>query len=215
MAACGPARRGRRARRSRWVAAALALAGGWIAAPVQAWSLGLVAAPRRVFLHVGNGVLDGPMATVNRVELAVPAASLGSGVPLTMGTTSTQSRSLLDGYPTCPSPATQVLVGAAYRRSNAANGPASATLSVTSPTHLVSAAGDTLPVGQIRWSVSAPGSPVPTVIPAGAFTGGTQTLATVPANTYIENCHLFTYANTGFPAAGTYEGRVTYTLSSP
>ena len=52
-------------------------------------------------------------------------------------------------------------------------------------------------------------------IPAGTFNGGTQTLATVPANRYIENCHTFIYANSAVRAAGTYNGRVTYTLSSP
>jgi hypothetical protein len=56
---------------------------------------------------------------------------------------------------------------------------------------------------------------VPGVIPAGSFNGATQTLTTIPANTYIENCHSFSYANSEVRAAGTYNGRVTYTLSSP
>ncbi|EWS63711.1 hypothetical protein Y695_03055 [Hydrogenophaga sp. T4] len=56
---------------------------------------------------------------------------------------------------------------------------------------------------------------MPNVIPAGTFNGGTQTLATVPANRYIENCHSFIYANSAIRAAGTYNGQVTYTLSSP
>jgi hypothetical protein len=30
-----------------------------------------------------------------------------------------------------------------------------------------------------------------------------------------ESCHTFQYANTGVVAAGTYRGRVTYTLSMP
>jgi hypothetical protein len=30
-----------------------------------------------------------------------------------------------------------------------------------------------------------------------------------------ESCHTFSYANTGVVAAGTYRGRVTYTLSMP
>src|SRR3990167_8872005 len=47
------------------------------------------------------------------------------------------------------------------------------------------------------------------------FNGGTQTLATVPANRYIENCHSFIYANSALRAAGTYNGQVTYPLSSP
>ena len=50
---------------------------------------------------------------------------------------------------------------------------------------------------------------------AGSFNGGTQTLATVPANRYIENCHTFSYANSAVRAAGTYTGQVTYTLTAP
>jgi hypothetical protein len=56
---------------------------------------------------------------------------------------------------------------------------------------------------------------MPGVIPAGSFNGATQTLTAVRANTYIENCHSFSYANSALRAAGTYNGRVTYTLTSP
>jgi hypothetical protein len=132
-----------------------------------------------------------------------------------MTSNSSQSASLFDGFATCPTPASQIMVGASYRRSNAANGPATATLRVTSPANLVSAAGDTIPFSQISWTVAAPGSGVPNVIPAGAFSGAVQTLTTVPANTYIENCHSFIYANSAIRAAGTYTGQVTYTLTSP
>lgn len=182
----------------------------------HAWSLTLTAASRRVFLHVGNGTADANNATVNLVQVSVPGAQLGNGTALAMTSNSTQSASLYgDGYTTCPTPASQVMVGASYRRSSAANGPASATLSVTSPANLTSTAGDTIPFTQISWTVSAAGSSVPNVIPAGTFNGATQTLATVPANTYIENCHSFVFANTEPRAAGTYNGQVVYTLSSP
>jgi hypothetical protein len=107
------------------------------------------------------------------------------------------------------------MIGASYRRSNPGNGPASAMLRVTSPASLTTTAGDTIPFSEISWTVSAAGSGVPNVIPAGTFNGGTQTLTTIPANTYIENCHTFRYANSAIRAAGTYNGRVTYTLSSP
>ena len=196
-------------------AAVLLLAGLAAAQVAQAWSLTVAAASRRVYLHVGNGTLDATNATINLVQVSVPGAQLGSGTPQAMTTNSTQSASVLDGYLTCPTPATQVMVGASYRRSSAANGPASATLSVSSPANLTSAGGDTLPFNQISWTVSAPGSGQPNIIPAGTFNGATQTLASVPANTFIENCHSFRYANTVVPAAGTYNGRVTYTLSSP
>jgi hypothetical protein len=185
-------------------------------AVAHAWSLTLAAASRRVFLHVGNGTAEGDNATVNLVSANLTGAQLLSGTPQAMTSNSTQSASLYgDGFTTCPTPASQVIIGASYRRSNAANGPASATLRVTSPANLTNAAGDTIPFSQISWTVSAPGSSAPNVIPAGTFNGATQTLTTIPANTYIENCHSFTYANSAVRAAGTYNGQVTYTVSSP
>lgn len=202
-------------RRKLLVAAALLL--GALAAPLaQAWTLTIGSASRRVFLHVGNGTSEGNNATINLVQVSVSSAVLANGTAQAMTSNSTQSTTLYgDNYTTCPTPASQVLVGASYRRNNAGNGPASATLTVTSPASLTTSAGDTLPFSQISWTVSASGSTSPNVIPAGTFNGSTQTLATVAANTYIENCHTFRYANSTFPAAGTYDGRVTYTLSSP
>ncbi len=200
----------------RLAAACLALLCGAQMAAAQAWSLALAAAPRRVFLHVGNGTYDNNNGTINLVQVTVPTAQLGNGTALAMTSNSTQATSLYgDNYATCPTPASQVMVGASYRRSNAGNGPARATLSVTSPASLTTAGGDVIPISEVSWTVSAPGSNVPNVIPAGTFNGGTQTLATVPANRYIENCHTFIYANSAVRAAGTYNGRVTYTLSSP
>lgn len=182
----------------------------------HAWSLTLAAASRRVFLHVGNGTANAANTAVNLVTVNLTGAQLLSGTPQAMTSNSTQSASLYgDGYTTCPTPASQVIVGASYRRSNASDGPASVTLRVTSPTSLTNAAGDTIPFSQISWTVSAPGSSAPNIIPAGSFTGAAQTLTTVPANTYIENCHSFIYANSAVRAAGTYTGQVTYTLSSP
>lgn len=182
----------------------------------QAWTLNIAAASRRVYLHVGNGTAGGNNATVNLVQVSIPGAQLGNGTALAMTSNSTQSNSLSgDNYATCGTPASQVLIGASYRRSSAANGPASATLRVTSPASLTTTGGDTIPFTEISWTVAAAGSPTPNVIPAGTFNGATQTLATVPANTFIENCHSFRYANSAVRAAGTYNGQVTYTLSSP
>lgn len=194
----------------------LLLAALWPMVEAQAWSLSIAAASRRVFLHVGNGTINANNGTVNLVQVTVPGAQLGNGVAQAMTSNSTQSQSLYgDNYTTCPTPASQVMVGASYRRSSATNGPASATLRVTSPADLVNASGETIPFSQISWTVSAAGSSVPGVIPAGTFNGATQTLTTIAANTYIENCHSFSYANSAVRAAGTYDGRVTYTLSSP
>ncbi|MGQ3003363.1 MAG: hypothetical protein ACT6UH_20890 [Hydrogenophaga sp.] len=192
-------------------------------AAAHAWSLTITSGSRRLFLHVGNGAMSGTSGTlngtagtsgpVNLVQVTVPAAQLGNGTDLAMTSDSTQSTSLYaDGYTTCPTPASQVMVGAGYRRNS---GSANATLTVSSPTSLTNAGGDTIPFTEISWTVSAPGSGAPNVIPAGTFNGGTQTLATVPGNTYFENCHSYVYANNAVRAAGTYNGRVTYTLSSP
>lgn len=191
---------------------ALALIG--LPSQASAWSLDIAAASRRVFLHVGNGTYDAANGTINLVQVTVPAVQLGNGSALAMTSNSTQSGSLLDGYATCPNPGQQVLIGASYRRS-AASQPASATLTVTSPVSLTNAAGETIPFTQISWTVSAAGSPQPNVIPAGTFNGGTQTLATIPANRYIENCHSFVFANSALRAPGTYTGQVRYTISSP
>ena len=143
----------------RRVLASLLVATGLHAADAAAWSLSIAAASRRVFLHVGNGTAEGNNGTINRVTATLTGAQLLAGTPQTMTSDSTQSASLYgDGFTTCPTPATQVIVGASYRRSNAANGPASATLRVTSPANLTSAGGDSIPVSQISWTVSAPGS---------------------------------------------------------
>lgn len=194
-------------------------------ATAHAWSLTVTSGSRRLFLHVGNGALSstggsglfngtaGTSGAVNLVQVTVPAAQVGNGVDQAMTSNSTQSTSLYgDGNNTCPTPSTQVMVGAGYRRNS---GNTSATLSVSSPTSLTSASGDTIPFTEISWTVSAPGSSAPNVIPAGTFNGGVQTLATVPGNTYYENCHSFSYGNSAVRAAGTYDGRVTYTLSAP
>lgn len=181
----------------------------------QAWTLGVNPASRRVFLHVGNGSAEANNGIINRVEVSLSAAALIGGARQAMSSNSTQSGSLLDGFPICPNPASQIMIGASYRRQNANNGPASATLSVRSPPSLTSASGDTIPFSEIDWSVSAVGSLQPNVVPAGRFNGAQQTLATVSANTHIENCHSFTYANSAVRAAGSYDGRVTYTLTSP
>ena len=191
------------------------LLGLLLATNAVAWSLTLGAASRRVFLHVGNGTQNASNGQINLVSVAVGATVLGNGALQAMTSNSGQAASLYDGFQTCPTPASQVLVGASYQRSNAADGPSSASLRVTTPASLTSAAGDVIPFGQISWTVSAPGSSQPNVIPAGTFSGGTQALAMVQANTYVENCHSFGYANAQIVPSGTYNGRATYTLSSP
>jgi hypothetical protein len=181
----------------------------------QAWTLTLGAASRRVFLQVGNGSLNANNALVNLVSVTVPGNQLGNGAAQPMTSNSTQANSPLDNFLVCTPPA-QVYVGGSYQRSSSTDGPATARLQVASPANLSSAAGDVIPFTEISWTTSAlGGDTTPNVIAAGQFTGGTQTLASIPANQYVENCHTFSYANTAPRAAGTYDGRVTYTLSTP
>ncbi len=189
----------------------LAASSAW----VQAWTLTLSAAPRRVFLQVGNGTAFGNNGQVNLVSATVPAAQLVTGTTQLMSSDSTQARSPVDNFAVC-TPPSQIYVGGSYQRSSTTNGPASALLQVTSQPNLVSATGDTIPFSQISWTVSSLGNDAsPNVIPPGSFSGGTQMLATVPANRFIENCHTFRYANTVMRSAGTYNGQVTYTLATP
>ncbi len=185
------------------------------AAPVQAWTLSIAPAPRRLYLQVGNGTF-GNSAVVNTVSVTLPANQVRAGVGQQMTSDSTQSRSPYDNYAVCTPPA-QIFVAASYQRSGSTNGPATAVLQVSSPPNLTSPGGDTIPFTQIRWATSTLGGAdaTPNVIPPGTFGGGTQTLAVVSANRLIENCHAFTYANTAPRAAGTYTGQVVYTISTP
>jgi hypothetical protein len=182
----------------------------------QAWTVTLNAATRRVYLQVGVGTFQANVGTVNTVSVTVPGNQIGTGAAQPMTSNSTQANSPFDNFAVCAPPA-QVYVGATYQRSNNANGPATALMQATSPANLVNAAGDTIPFSQISWTVSTVGTAdtTPGVIPAGAFAGGVQTLTTVAANRLIENCHTFSYANTQARPAGTYNGTVTYTLSTP
>ena len=90
-----------------------------------------------------------------------------------------------------------------------------ATLIATSPASLVNATGNTIPFTQIRWTSSGNGDTGAQPFPAGAFVGGVQTIGSISRNQWAESCHTFTYSNSAVVAAGTYTGRVTYTLSTP
>ena len=177
---------------------------------------------RVVYLVVGNGSFTGTLqgggtpasnATVNTVSVTVPANVIGSGAVQAMQTNSTQATSFWDGFTFC-SPATQqVYIGGFFRMPGAAG---NATLTVATPAGgLVNADGNTIPFTQIRWASSGIGDTGAQVIPAGTFTGGTQTLATFAVNTWNESCHTFSYLNASVVAAGTYRGTATYTLSAP
>ena len=174
-----------------------------------------------IYLRVGDGGYSGTFinngtpqnnATVNRVSVTVPAASLGNGTALAMTSNATQATSHYDGFVFCNLPS-QVYVGGFNRGGRTSGGNGVLTATVTQP--LANAAGDTIPFSQISWTSSGNGDTGAQPFPAGTFTGGTQTLASFPVNTWRESCHAFSYANSSVVAAGTYNGRVTYTLSMP
>lgn len=174
-----------------------------------------------IYLRVGDGIYTGTFITggipgtggpINRVSVTVPAASVGNGIAQVMTSNSTQTQSFYDGFVFCNVPA-QVYVGG-FNRGGAFSG-GNGVLTVSAPANLVNGSGATIPISQISWTSSGIGDTDPQPFPAGSFTGGLQTLATWPVNTWRESCHTFSYRNANFVAAGTYTARVTYTLSVP
>lgn len=178
--------------------------------------------PRAIYLQIGVGGFTGTYrgggtpgnnSTVNLVSVTVPAAAVGTGAVQSMTTNSTAGTSSYDGFEFCNTPA-QLYIGGFYRfNSNAAG--AAATLTATSPANLTNSAGDTIPFTQISWTSSGNSDSGAQPFPAGAFTGATQTIGTIQRNQWAESCQTFSYANSAIRAAGTYNGRVTYTLTAP
>jgi hypothetical protein len=176
----------------------------------------------QIYLRVGDGAFNGTYssggtpaasATITRVSVAVPVAAVGNGTAQAMTTNATQATSFYDGYAFCNLPA-QLYIGG-YNRGGLLGAGGNGTLTVTAPTTLTNTAGDTIAFSQISWTSTGNGDTGGQPFPSGAFTGGTQTLASFPVNTWRESCHTFSYANSNVVAAGTYTGRVTYTLSVP
>lgn len=204
-----------------FVARALALALLLAQGSALAYVVNISPGSRAIYFQVGNGSFTGTYsgggtpgnnATINTVSVTVPAAAVGSGTAQAMTSNSTQATSYYDGFTFC-NPPSQVYIGGFFRLPGTTG---TATLSVTtSAANLVSASGDTIPFSQVSWTSSGIGDAGAQPIPAGTFTGGTQTLATFPVNTWRESCHTFSYANAASVAAGTYTGRATYTLSAP
>lgn len=181
-----------------------------IAFRAEAWVLTVTPGARTVYLGIGNSTTNAANATINRVSVTVPANVVGTGAAQAMTSSSTQANSPYDGFTVCVPP-NQVYVGGYFREpSTTAN---VAALQVTTPASLSNGA-DTLPFTQISWTSTALGNPAAD-IPAGTFNGATLFLRNITSNTYVENCHTFSYANTNLVAAGVYNGRATYTMTSP
>jgi len=184
----------------------------------DAYTITITSGTRALYLQVGaggytgyysSGGTPGNNSTINVVSVTIPAASIGSGTAQAMTSNSSVSTSSIDGYAFC-NPPSQVYIGGWSRPGNRSG---VATLTVTTPASLTNGS-DSIPFSQISWVMSGNGDST-YQFPNGTFTGGTQTLATFPANTWKEQCMTFTYANTVVPAAGTFTGRATYTLSLP
>lgn len=190
----------------------------------RAFTVGISAKnPKAIYLQVGVGAITGGNyngggtpgnnTTVNIVSVTVPPAQVGRGTPQAMTTNAATGTSYWDGYLFCNAPA-QLYVGGFYR--NSANTPGAATLTATAPLNLVNETGDTIPFTQISWTSSGNGDSGAQPFPAGTFVGGTsQTIGSINKNQWAESCHTFAYANSNVAAAGTFKGRVTYTLSTP
>jgi hypothetical protein len=176
----------------------------------QAWVITITPGARTVYLGVGNSTTNAANATINLVSVTVPAAVVGTGAAQAMTSNSTQAVSPLDNFTVCVPP-NQVYIGGYFREpATTAN---VARLQVTTPATLSNGV-DTLPFTQISWTSTALGNATAD-IPAGTFNGGTLFLRNFASNTYVENCHTFSYANTNLVAAGVYNGRATYTLANP
>jgi hypothetical protein len=206
-------------RRWRNLAVLVALAG--IGRDLPAFTANIGSGTKAIYLQVGNGSFTGTYAgggtpgtnaTINVVSVAVPAAQVGSGTAQAMTSDSTQATSFYSGFAFCNPPA-QVYIGGFFRHPG--NGGTSTLSVTTSAANLVNATGDTIPFSQISWASAGNGDVGAEPIPAGTFTGGTQTLATFSANVWVESCHSFTYANAASVPSGTYKGRATYTMSAP
>jgi len=208
-----------------------------VTAAAHAFTITLASAPPKiVYLQIGVGTFTGtycgagctytpPIArspgsapgvntTINKVSVSVPANAVGNGVAQTMATDSTQAQSFFDGFAFCNPPA-QLYIGGFYRTPGGSGAGTTATVTATVPVSLTDAAGDTLPFTQISWTSGGNLDTGAEPFPAGSFTGTSQVVGSIADNQWAESCWTFSYTNTVVPAAGTYTGRVLYTLSAP
>jgi hypothetical protein len=180
---------------------------------------------KSLYLQVGQGTITGGTSVnggatpannsnVDRVAVTVPAANLGGGtLPMTPNVAVTTS--FIDNASYCIS--TDTYIGGMYRGPN--SGASSATLTLATPASgLVNASGDTISFNTISWlTQSRNGDTAGNVMASSSFSGNgvVQTLWSIARNTWAESCLQFNYANAQVVPAGTYTGRVVYTLSAP
>ncbi len=193
-------------------------------APALAYEVTMGTGPRAAYLRIGDGSITGGTyanggtpagnTTVNLVSLTVPAASIGNGTDLAM-TGSGRLSSDWDNYGFCN--AGQVYIGGFYRapsNNNNQNGP-TAVVTYNAPANLTAPGGLTIPITQVRWTSSGNGDTGAQPFPAGSFSPGTNTLTVLNRNRWSESCYSFFYGNDAIVPAGTYDARITYTLTLP
>jgi hypothetical protein len=193
-----------------------------LAARAGAFTVTILPGTQEIYLQVGNGSFTGLFdaggtpgnnTTINKVSVTVATAAVGTGAPQGMTTDSTASISFWDGFAFCNLPA-QLYIGGFYR-TLLANG-ATGTVTATVPTALTDGSGDTIAFSQISWTSGGNADTGAEPFPAGTFNpGAVQTVGTIADNQWAESCWTFSYANAAVPAAGTYSGRVIYTLTAP
>ena len=205
-----------------------------VASSAHAFTITLAAAaPKTVYFQVGVGTFTrtycrrncrtppitqrrtaapGTNTTVNQVSVSVPASAIGNGSAQGMTTDSTQGQSFFDNYAFCNLP-TQLYIGGYYRTT--CNGGNTAIVTATVPTSLTNAAGNTIPFSQISWTSGGIADAGAEPFPAGSFTGTSVGVGSIAENQWAESCWTFSYANSVIPAAGTFTGRVTYTITAP
>ena len=200
-----------------WLIASLVALG----TPAHAYLVTITAGSRMIYLQVGTGTVGGSgryttggtpqdNAAINLVSVTVPAAVLGTGTQA-MTSNSAVAISPYDGFTFCSPPA-QVYVGGMYRVPGAGG---NASLTVSTPAGLLNAAADAIPFSTISWVSSGIGDAT-TTIPAGTFSGAAgQLLLSIPLNSWFESCLAFSFSNSAAYAAGTFNGRATYTLTAP
>jgi len=188
------------------------------------------AAPKEIYFQVGNGLFTGgnytPIqgngqptgtpgvnTTINLMSVSVAAGTVGNGTAQAMTTNSTAANSYWDGFLFCNLAQQQLYIGGFYRTTAA--GTNTATVTATLPASLTDATGDTIPFSQISWTSGGNGDAGAEPFPAGSFSSTSVTVGSIAQNHWAESCWTFSYTNSVVPAAGTFTGTVTYTLSAP
>lgn len=158
----------------------------------------------RLILRIGTN-----NAAINLVSITVPGANVGNGTPV-VGTNATTGN---------PCGADRVYISA-ENRANPGNS-RMATLTVNSSTPLTTGVF-TIPFSQIDWVSTTPGGGpnncfnAPITIASNAYTGAAgQTMTSFLNSRRACVCKQFRYLNQNVVSAGTYTGRVTYTLAMP